>query len=438
MQRGNRREFLGGVAGAAIAGQAIASAGRERAERLPIALIGCGGMGMNHLKLLAGRDDVHVAYVCDPDESRLAEGAKAASSHGPALVKDMRKVFDDPAIAAVWIAAPDHWHGPATLLALAAGKHVYVEKPAAHNVREGRLMVRAAREANRIVQVGTQSRSTPYIRKAMELLAGGAIGEVLVAKAWNSQRRGSIGHAQPSDPPKGLDFDLWLGPAPERKYQSNLLPGVWRFWRDFGTGDIGNDGVHELDIARWGLGVTGHPNTVAALGRKLAVDDDQQFPDTMYCVYEYGPGEAKGKARQLVYEQRDWSPYVQEGHENGNAFYGTEGMMILGKGKGYQLFGPKNKLIESESGAPDVAAHHQDFIDRIRKARAGGDPGRPNGDIEEGHRSATLAHLGNIACTLGRTLRFNPETEHIADDHDADALVRRAYRPGHWAMPKGV
>jgi predicted dehydrogenase len=270
----------------------------------------------------------------------------------------------------------------------------------------------------------------------MDILQSGEIGDVLVAKAWNSQLRGNIGHQQPSDPPASLDFDLWLGPAPERKYQSNLLHSIWRWYYDFGAGDMGNDGVHDIDIARWGLGVTTPPTTVAALGSKFFFDDDQQFPDTQYCVFEWdgaSPNNGKvGGKRQLIFEQRIWSPYVQEGYENGNAFYGTKGMLVLGKSGGFQVFGPRNKPGEKGSGSPDLPAHHQDFLDCVRSGS------RPHADVEEGHLSAVLVHLGNIACRVGRTLNVDPAGETIAGDDEANKLVRRAYREGHWAVPKGV
>jgi predicted dehydrogenase len=405
------------------------------ADQVTIGLIGCGGMGGNHLRMLAARKDVRVTYVCDPDANRLAAAAKTVESAGnstPKAVKDLRAVLDDKTLDAVWIATPDHWHAPATILACDSGKHVYVEKPCSHNVREGRLMLEAARRTNKVVQVGTQARSSAHALKAVQLLREKAIGDVLVAKAWNSQLRGNIGKRKPSDPPAHLDFDLWLGPAPQRPYQSNLLHGIWRFWYDYGVGDIGNDGIHEIDVARWGLGVTGHPATVAAMGSKYFFDDDQQFPDNQYCLYEW-PGDGQvGHKRQLIFEQRDWSPYRQEGHENGVAFYGTKGYMVLGKGS-FEIFGPKNVPGEKfTGGSPNLAAHHQNFLDCIRSGK------RPNADVEEGHLSATLAHLGNIACRVNRVLHFDPKTEQIVGDSDAGRLVRRTYREGHWAVPKGV
>lgn len=289
-------------------------------------------------------------------------------------------------------------------------------------------MLEAARRHKRVVQVGTQSRSAEHITKAIELLRGGAIGDVLVAKAWNSQLRSSIGHAQPAPPPENLDFDLWVGPAPMVPYQSNLLHAKWRWWYAFGAGDMGNDGVHDIDIARWGLGMETHPSSVVAIGGKYFFDDDQQFPDTQYVVFEY----AGAKKRQLIFEQRIWSPYVQEGYENGNAFYGTKGMMVLGKGGGWQLFGPKNELRDKMTGTLNGLAHHRDFLECIKSGE------RPHADVEIGHLSATLVHLGNIATRVGRRLQFDPATEKIVGDEEAAKLVHRTYRGNHWATPKGA
>jgi len=431
----SRRRFLSQAAGAVTAagvGGLVSGAG---AEPIAVALIGCGGMGQAHLRLLAPRKDLRIAYLCEPDANRLAQSMKFVESTGrkPKAVKDMRTVLDDKTVRAVWIATPDHWHAPAAILAADAGKHVYVEKPCSHNLREGRLMIEAARRNKIVMQVGTQSRSTPHVIQAMKRLGEGAIGKVLVAKAWNSQRRGNIGHAKPSEPPKTLDYDLWLGPAPHVPYQRNMLPGIWRWWYAFGVGDIGNDGVHDIDLARWGLGVTEHPSTITALGGKYFFDDDQQWPDTQYVVYEY-PGDGQiGRKRQLIFEQRTWSPYVQEGLENGDAFYGTEGMMSLGKSGGYHLYGPRNKLIEEvKAGSPDLAAHHNNFLACIHSGTA------PNADIAINHLTTALCHLANIATRVGRVIRFDPKAETIPGDAEAAAMLRREYRPGHWAAPKGV
>jgi predicted dehydrogenase len=296
----NRRQFIqqsAVLAGAVSIAPSLHAAGAN--DKFILGLIGPGGMGSNHLRAFAGYKDVEVAFVCDPDENRrnaAAREVEKSTGKAPQSVKDMRRVFENQAVDAVVIATPDHWHVPASLLALDAGKHVYVEKPCSHNIREGRLLVDAARRAKRIVQVGTQSRSSEHVRRAMDRLHNGAIGDVLVAKAWNSQLRANIGHAQPADPPSQLDFDLWVGPAPMQPYQPNLLHSSWRWFSNFGCGDAGNDGVHDIDIARWGLGVNAHPNTMIALGGKYFFDDDQQFPDTQYVAFEYALGGKKKTA----------------------------------------------------------------------------------------------------------------------------------------------
>lgn len=426
----HRRTFL--IGAGAVAAQAAAGIARaDAASAVTIAVIGTGGMGGNHVRQLAARKDVRLAYLCDVDRQRLDAAAKnvASIAAAPKTVGDLRQVLDDKQVDAVWIATPDHWHAPAALLALDAGKHVYVEKPCCHNVREGRLLIDAVRRSGKCLQVGTQSRSTECVREAIGRIHGGEIGEVLVAKAWNSQLRRSIGKSAPSEPPPHLDFDLWLGPAPKVDYRPNLLPGIWRWWYAFGCGDIGNDGVHDIDVACWGLGVETHPSRVTCLGGKYFFDDDQQFPDTQYAVFEYASGQT-GRTKQLVFEQRIWSPYVQEGYENGAAFYGTKGLMMIGHSVGWKLYGPRNKLLTERTGGADLPAHHQNFLDCVR-----GEQTRLAADVEAGHRSAALVHLANIAARVGRALRFDPLQEQIADDAEANDLLRRDYRD-HWAAPR--
>lgn len=432
MNKATRRTFLHGSSAAVAAAVSTGVVHASANEKIVMGAIGCGGQGTYLARSFAGQKDVEIAYVCDPDQGRAANAAEQihkASGKAPKVVADLRQVLDDKAVDAVTVATPDHWHGPATILACKAGKHVYVEKPCAHNLREGRLMVEAARRHNRVVQVGTQSRSSGPIAEAMQLLDDGAIGEVLVAKAWNSQLRANIGHARPGSPPGGFDYDLWLGPAPFVPFQSNRHHYTWHWWYDFGTGDIGNDGVHDIDVARWGLGVTEHPTSIATIGAKLFFDDDQQFPDTHYVVFEYPGSGRTGSIRQLVFEQRIWSPYRQEGYENGNAFYGTKGMLLLGKQDGWKLFGPRNQLIKEQKAGGFGPPHHRNFLDCVKTGK------RPNADIEIGHLSAALCHLANIAARLRRTLQLDPKTERFVGDDAADRLLARTYREGHWAVP---
>ncbi len=428
----DRRGFLKQVGGgmAVAASSSLAFARAEGAnERLTVAVIGCGGMGSRHVQLLAERRDVNLAYVCDVDKKRADQAANKAVAAGakPQVVHDLRRILDDRSVDAVWVATPDHWHGPAAILACEAGKHVYVEKPCSHNIREGRLMVEAARKHKRVIQVGMQSRSSEVIREGIKRLHEGAIGEVLVAKAWNSQKRKNIGHATRSQAPPEIDYDFWVGPAPMVPYQSNRLHYNWHWWYAFGTGDMGNDGVHELDIARWGLGVDTPPTTVAALGGKYAFDDDQQFPDTQFVMFDF-PGDGHvGQKKQLVFEQRIWSPTPEHGAENGNVFYGTKGTMILTKNTGWTIVEG-----ESRKGSASVPTHHDNFLRCVRAGET------PNADILTGHLSATLCHLGNLAVRVGRVLHYDGKRELVASETDGDQLVRREYRPGHWAVPEGV
>ena len=431
-----RRDFLRTTAlGAAAATVTTAITGKRAAganKRLRLALIGCGGRGSSIAQDFARLRDVEFAYVCDPDNSRAASMVARLSNQPKPLV-DFRAALEDKSVDAVVVATPDHWHSPAAIMATDAGKHVYVEKPCSHNIREGRLLVEAARRNQRLVQHGTQSRSHDLIVHAMRLLRNGVIGDVLMAKAWNVQRRSEIGRTQPGDPPDGVDFDLWIGPAPSVPFRSNCFHYTWHWWHNFGTGDMGNDGVHELDIARWGLGVEGHPTHVAAVAGKLSFDDDQEFPDTQYVAFNY-PGAAGDSAqqRQLIFEMRLWSRYGLEGVDNGNAFYGQDGWMLLSKRGVLKVFDERNRQREIPSELPKLSSHFENFIDAIR-----GDD-RLRAEIEVGHRSSTLCHLGNIAARVGRSIEFDPKQETIRGDDSANRLVTRTYRPEHWGVPHGV
>lgn len=430
-----RREFLQTAAAgaAALALSPPISAGQS--DKIVVGIIGPGGMGSNHLTNLLRRTDVDVAYVCDVDKDRMAKAAKAVadkSKREPKAVADMRKLLDDKNVDAVFIATPDHWHSPASILALDAGKHVYVEKPMSHNIREGRLVADAVKRSGKLLQVGTQSRSTSTVMEAMQRIKSGEIGDILVAKAWNSQLRRNIGKVKPEDPPASLDYDTWCGPAPLVPYRKNMLPGQWRWFRNFGAGDIGNDGVHDIDVAVWGLGATTHPSRITCLGGKYFFDDDQEFPDTQYAIFEY-PVEGKpGVNKQLIFEQRIWSPYVQEGYENGAAFYGTKGMLIIGHSVGWKLYGERNKLIAEKTGGADLLAHHNNFFDCIR-----GNAKTLNADVMAGHLAASLVHLANIGARVNKVLEFDPKTETITNDTEANGMVKRKYRE-HWGTPKGA
>jgi predicted dehydrogenase len=436
----DRREFLKRSVLATTATFTATSFSRAAGanERLRVGVIGVGGQGKAHVQSWLSHDDVELAYVCDVDEQRLADAARLAPDARP--VGELRTILDDASIDAVSIATPDHWHTPAALLALDAGKHVYVEKPCSHNVHEGKLLVAAQQRTGLMVQHGTQTRSSVGTQQAIQLLREGVIGEVMVARAWDVQWRGPIGRESPSEPPAGFDYDAWVGPAEMVPFQKNRHHYTWHWWYDFGTGDAGNDGVHELDIARWGLGVDTQPSRISGLGGKYVHDDDQQFPDTMTVVFEYSPATAAGDTKssnslgtkQLIFEMRLWSTNYPDGVDNGCEFIGTQGRMLLSKRGKCEIFGPKNERRKHDITASlggSVADHQRNFIEAIRGQA------ELRSDARTSHLSASLSHLANLAARVGRSFDFDPATEQIQDDKEANDLLSRTYR-GHWATPR--
>jgi len=323
----------------------------------------------------------------------------------------------------VVIATPDHWHAPATILACEAGKDVYVEKPASHNLREGRLMVNAARQHKRVVQHGTQSRSRPSTQRAIEYIKSGKIGKVLMAKAWDVQLRDDIGHVEDSPVPAGVDYETWTGPALMLPFNLNRFHYKWHWNWNYGTGDAGNDGVHQIDIARWALGVD-YPTEAAGLARKLFFRDDQVTPDTMNVSFNCGD-------KMILFEMRIWNPYQMEGVDNGVAVYGSDGMVQIGRwaGKtGFKVFDSKGKEILFDNAAePDT--HAANFVDCIRSRKA------PNAEIEIGHTSTVYAHLANVVARTSKSIKFDPSTQTIVGDADASRFLTRQYRK-HWGTPK--
>jgi predicted dehydrogenase len=434
---GNRREFLTMSTAAVMAAGAVraarAGAVKGANERLLVGLIGCGGRGGHDAGLFQKTDNVEVTAVCDVDEGRRRLAAKGLGVASSRAFDDMRRLLDDDSIDAVIVATPDHWHSPASILACDAGKHVYVEKPISHNVREGRLLVEASQRNRTLVQHGTQCRSTGMMTEAVKLLRLGIIGNVLVAKCWNIQRRGSIGRGQDTDPPAGFDYDAWVGPAPWLPYRTNRVHNRWTWWYHFGAGDMGNDGVHDIDYTRWGLGVDTHPSRVSALGGKFHFDDDGEFPDTQQVTFEY-PGDGRpGNRKLLIYEQRLWTTNYPHNCDSGAEFYGEKGQMFLSRRGKIEVLGDRNApmAVDVKPEGQNDTAHVRNFCDAIRGSA------RLTADALTGHLSTSLCHLGNIATRLGRSLEFNPETEQVVGDAEANALMRRTYRD-HWGTPKGA
>ncbi len=426
MSEPNRRHFFYSLAGAT----ALSSARPAfSANEIRIGMIGVGGRGhylmQEQVKPVA---NARVTHLCDVDQARLERAQASAERLGYGKVRgtdDMRRVLEDKSVDAVVVATPDHWHGPATILACAAGKDVYVEKPVSHNLREGRLMVEAARKYQRVVQAGMQSRSRPSTMKAVAIAHSGKLGNVLMAKGWNSQLRKDIGRQQDGRVPPGVNYDTWVGPAEMVPFNENRFHYKWHWHWNFGTGDMGNDGAHQLDQARWALKAD-LPTRVSGSGAKYYFKDDQQTPDTMNNQFDYGD---KG----LLWEMRIWHDYPLETIDNGVAVYGTEGFLHIGRweGKwGYRIFDKAGKVVtDYRDDEPDF--HMRNFVECVISRQ------RPNCDIEIGHLSSALCHLGNIVHRTGRNVAFNPANETIPGDPEAAAMLKRKYR-NHWGAPKGA
>jgi predicted dehydrogenase len=418
----DRREFLQSSAAASAVLSAAATISLARASAPANEKIAIGVMGLSRGSALAAaiavQPNAEVAYLCDVDSRKLGPAIEAIAgkqSRKSQGVGDFRKILDDPAVDALAIAAPDHWHAPATILSCTAGKHVYVEKPCSHNPREGELAVATARKYKRVVQVGTQRRSWPGIIEAIEKLRSGAIGRVLYSRDWYANHRPSIGKGKLAPVPDWLDYSLWQGPAPERPFKDNYLHYNWHGFWHWGTGELGNNGVHALDLCRWGLGVD-YPTRVASGGGKYRYDDDQETPDTHTVTFDFG-------GKSILWEGLSWSPRGMEGETFGVTFHGERGTMVVGGG-GYHIYDLSNKEVSSGTGPAGDEVHMADFVASIRGDR------RPHADIEEGHKSTLLCHLGNIANRVGRALDCDPKTGRIQHDDEAMRLWTREYRPG--------
>lgn len=430
----DRRTFLQGTAAAGVSFAASRAVGRAANDRVSVCVMGLRGRGGSLLQTFASLPQVDVTYVCDVDANVLdsrAEQLFEKTGRRAKKISDYRRALDDSSVDALVIGTPDHWHALPTIHACQAGKDVYVEKPDAHNILEGHTMVAAARKYSRVVQLGTQGRSGTVQRKAMDYIAAGHLGKVRFAKAWESSRQGAIGYPPDSDPPPGVDYDMWLGPAPKRPFNIRRFHGSWRWFFDYGTGDLGNDGVHLLDFARWGLetavAAEGNrldsvPRTASAYGGKYYFDDAQEWPDTMMVTYDYG-------GYLLTYELRIWTPYPMHGEAEGAAVYGDQGYVVLGH-EHWRAYDAKGKLITDEKGAMNNAGHAQNFIDCMATRE------RPAADLETvGHPSSLLCHLGNAAWKAKRSLRFDATKCTFINDEDANEyLVRPSYRKP-WVLP---
>ena len=437
-----RREFLASsalsVAGAASLlaadppGKAVAS------ERVRVGCVGTGGRAFSLVNSFSRNKNCEVVALADLDPGKFGQAVAAVEKNQgtkPQTVADFRKLIDDKSLDAIVVGTPDHWHAIPTILACLAGKDVYVEKPDGHNIVEGQRMVAAMKKHGRVVQMGTQARTTERMRTAIEFIKTGALGKCLVARAWESAKQGSIGFPADREPPAGVDYDMWLGPAPKRPFNPNRFHGRWRWFYDYGTGDLGNDGVHRLDMASWALsaaseaqgdGPIGLPSTVVTGGGKWYFDDMQEWPDTLQVNYEYGGP----KPKLLTYEMRIWAPYNFLGESEGAAVYGDKAQIVIGN-TAWKAFGPGGQVLGEHTGDNDEAAHVQNFIDCIKSRK------RPNADLETvGHPSSLLCHMGNVASRISRKLVFDAKTETFVNDAEANALRTRPEYRKPWVLPE--
>ena len=419
-----RRTFLSRSARGAALGALGPVLAARRAwsanDRLGMAVIGLRGIGFSHLKRILSRPDTDCLAVCDVDaefRQRAAATVKQATGRKPKVVVDFRHLLDDPSIEAMVIATPHHWHAPIAVRALQAGKDLYVEKPASHVFREGRVLADTAKKYSRIVQHGTQMRSSEVTARAGELLKVGVIGEVKMSKAWNLQRHRHRTPVPDGPVPPGVDYDMWLGPAPKRPFNANRFHSYWQWYRDYGNGDIGNDGSHDLDMAHFGLNPKGLPVRITAHGSRIDLEGVREYPDNMMVAYQYPDDKV------LLYEDRGWTPYGRYGFDSGNAFYGTEGFMVFSRRGYFQVYlGKKEEEGPGMRGGIGKEEHFANFLDCVRSRK------QPNASAEVAHLSCALSHLGEVAYRTQRVLHLDPETETILNDPEANALLTKEYR----------
>jgi predicted dehydrogenase len=436
----DRREFVRGAAAASL-GLAVAARfpspallrHRSPNERVVVAVMGLNSRGMVHARNLVRSTQTEVGYLCDVDGAVLAKAQgelQAAGGAAPRAVGDFRRALDDRDVDAISIAAPDFWHTPAAILAMQAGKHVYLEKPAGHDAHEVELLVAAQRKHGRVLQIGNQQRSAPRSIEVMQMIREGAIGRPYLARAWYANTRGTIGRGKPAPVPTSLDWELWQGPAPRTPFRDNVVHYNWHWFRRWGTGEICNNGAHEIDVARWALGVD-YPTRVSSAGGRYHFDDDWEFTDTQEVVFEFPEG------RTIVWQGQSCNGVPTFGRGRGTHVLGTAGSIVLDR-DGYVLYDVKGQVVREAKEAAiangldfagndaHTTAHFENFAAAVRTGEALRSP------VAEISKSLLLCHLGNIAQHTGRTLRTQPGTGRIVADAPAMRYWQREYAPG-WA-----
>lgn len=432
----SRRGFLKRSSEVATLTAAVSTLGGVHAmgsaapKRVRLGIIGCGGiMGMHVNGLVERNEAVDFRWLCDVDAAQIAKMAPVVNGFQSKPVRETARfedVLSDDEVDAVIIATPHHWHAPMAVAAMAAGKDTYIEKPISHVYDEGPLLIAAAEKYGRVVQQGSQMRNSPVTRKAEKLLADGVIGEVKVARAWTAEMRNVVQPVPDSATPSGVDYDRWLGPAPSRDFNRHRFHSTWRMFEDYGNGEIGDDGIHDLDMACWGLGVDTVPTQVTARGSRMILHGHaSEYPDNMVVTYEYPDG------RLLIYENYPFTAYGLHGFDNGNVFYGTEGYMVFSRRGAFQVYvGQKGKPGPNEGkeirGRRGYEEHMAEFLDAVRTG---------NRDVrsrpEVAHNSCALVHLGEAAYRTEGRLDFDAEAGRFVDCDDANARLTKTYRDGY-------
>ena len=442
MHSPNRRGFLRSSVAAGTATLALPAIARSASganDRIRVATIGVSHRGRHHLNSVQemAEQNVELAAICDVNEPLVgsrADNVEKQLGRKVSTFTDMRKLFEDKSIDAVTIATPDHWHTLAAIWACQAGKDVYVEKPCSHNIFEGRKLVEAARKYKRIVQHGTQCRTSPNIIEAVDMLNKGVIGDVYMVRAIAFKVKGNMGRHEPTKPPAGFNWDMWLGPAPRQEYSKFRRGYGWHYLWDFGTGETGNQGVHQLDIIRWALNLKSHPTRIQSMAAPLVPHDDTEIPKTQQFACEFGE-----RKLLLQFECRNWYsnceggmgdkfPFVDGRSAAGVVFFGVKGYMVIPDFSSYHTFlgnqrkpGPSKRL----QGSPMLnTPHFRNWAAAMRSRKIED----ANAEIEQGHLSSAICHLANIAYRTGRTLRFDPKAERFVDDDQANGLLSRDYR----------
>jgi predicted dehydrogenase len=427
----NRRHFLMSSTAAATAALRSSSLASPN-DTVRVACVGVRGQGRSHIDNYAKMDNVEIAAICDIDESVLNQRLNDVEKMGkkrPASYTDIRKLLEDKSIDAVSIATPNHSHTLQTVWACQAGKDVYVEKPCAHDMFEARQIVAAAEKYNRLVQHGTNCRSG-IAREGVQKLRDGLIGDVYMARGLCFKWRDTIGRKPVEPVPAGVHYDLWLGPAPVHEFTRNRFHYNWHWFWDYGNGDFGNQGIHQVDVARWGLGVK-YPTKVSAIGGHFMFDDDQETPNTLAATFEFDEG---GKKKFMVFEVRHWITNHEGGINEtgpgkeintvGDIFYGPKGYMVITDEDHATYYSFLGREQEPGPSGHDQGNNWANFIQALR-SRKHSDLNAP---IEEGAISTTLVHLANISYRLGRTLHFDAKSYSCTGDEEANAMFRRDYR----------